>query len=220
MIRDRFKKVIRKAAIKAFNMEFDTEDRDPNEGRRGDPTKFDPSVIPKLVDGSGDTPGANHASEIGRTWVSAQLLGGVPPFFLDIRPARETATGTLPNAVTLPGELVKERLDALPSDKSIRVTVYDQTCEQGAFELAEWLRGQGWTMARSLRGGFAEWIEHDEQLDLPKAPKGGSFKLGDPVKTADGKAGFIFKAPSKDAYEAMLDDGTVLGPVGEDALSG
>ena len=59
-------------------MEFDTEDRDPAARRRGDPSQFDPSKIPPLVDGDGDTPGPNHKTEIGRTWVSAQLAGGGP----------------------------------------------------------------------------------------------------------------------------------------------
>lgn len=218
MIRDRFKKALRKAAIKAFNMEFDTEDRDPRARGNPDASKFDPSVIPKIVDGSGDTPGANHKTEIGRTWVSAQLIGGVPPFFVDIRPARELASGTLPGAVTLPGELLKERLELLPEDRAKRVTVYDQTGEQGAFELAAWLREQGWGMARSLRGGFAEWIEHDEQVVAPSPPEGGKLKVGDPVQTAEGQQGFVFRAPSSSAYEVVLDDGSVLGPVGGDAL--
>ena len=54
MIRNRLKKKVRKLAIKAFGMEFDTEDRDPNAGGRADPADFDPSVIPNIVDGAGD----------------------------------------------------------------------------------------------------------------------------------------------------------------------
>ena len=51
MFRDRLKNRMRKMAIKAFGMEFDTEDRDPNAGGRANPDGFDPSVIPKIVDG-------------------------------------------------------------------------------------------------------------------------------------------------------------------------
>ena len=76
MIRDRLKNRMRKMAIKAFGMEFDTEDRDPNAGGRANPDDFDPSVIPKIVDGAGDTPGPNHKEDIGRTWVAAQARGG------------------------------------------------------------------------------------------------------------------------------------------------
>ena len=65
MIRNRLKKKVRKLAIKAFGMEFDTEDRDPNAGGRADPADFDPSVIPNIVDGAGDTPGPNHKQDIG-----------------------------------------------------------------------------------------------------------------------------------------------------------
>ena len=75
MIRDRLKNRMRKMAIKAFGMDLDTEDRDPNAGGRANPDDFDPSVIPKIVDGAGDTPGPNHKEDIGRTWVAAQLAG-------------------------------------------------------------------------------------------------------------------------------------------------
>ena len=75
MIRDRLKKAARKAAIRLLNMEFDTEDRDPNARGNPDASKFDPDKIPPLVDGDGDTPGPNHKQDIGRTWVAAQLAG-------------------------------------------------------------------------------------------------------------------------------------------------
>jgi len=215
MFRDRLKKVVRKAAIKAFNMEFDTEDRDPNARGNPDPSKFDPSVIPKIVDGDGDTPGANHKTDIGRTWVSAQLVGGVPPFFVDIRPPGEIATGVLPGALVLPGELLKSRTDALPKDKRKRVTIYDQTGELGSNDMAVWLREQGWDLARRLRGGFAEWIEHDEPIQEATPPEGGSYKVGDPVQLSDGRRGWIITAPSADAYEVYLEDGTTAGPLNE-----
>ena len=98
MIRDRLKKRARQFAIKAFGMEFDTEARDPNAGGRANPNDFDPTVIPKIVDGAGDTPGPNHKQDIGRTWVAAQLAGGVAPVFIDIRSPMEVATGVLPGA--------------------------------------------------------------------------------------------------------------------------
>ena len=42
MIRDRLKKAARRAAIKLLNMEFDTEERDPNARGVADPNNFDP----------------------------------------------------------------------------------------------------------------------------------------------------------------------------------
>ena len=181
MIRNRLKKKVRKLAIKAFGMEFDTEDRDPNAGGRADPANFDPSVIPNIVDGAGDTPGPNHKQDIGRTWVAAQLTGGVAPFFIDIRTPMEMAAGVLPGAHRFPGKSIEQHLSKLP-EQSLRVTVYDQTGEQGSAELAAWLREQGWSNARRLQGGYAEWIEHGEEIVSPKTTKKSPKNVGDPVK--------------------------------------
>ena len=178
MFRDRLKNRMRKMAIKAFGMEFDTEDRDPNAGGRANPDDFDPSVIPKIVDGAGDTPGPNHKEDIGRTWVAAQLAGGVAPFFVDIRTPMEMAAGVLPGAHRFPEHSLKDHLSNLPA-KDVRVTVYDQTGEQGSIELAAWLRGQGWGLARRLQGGYAEWIEHGEDIETPRLTCPGEGAVGD-----------------------------------------
>jgi rhodanese-related sulfurtransferase len=178
MFRNRLKDRVRKMAIKAFGMEFDTEARDPNAGGRADPNDYDPTVIPKIVDGAGDTPGPNHKEDIGRTWVAAQLAGGVAPFFVDIRTPMEVATGVLPGAHRFPGDTVKAHLSALPP-KTERVTVYDQTGDQGSTELAMWLRGQGWTLARRLQGGYAEWMEHGERIEKPSPSGKGPHNIGD-----------------------------------------
>jgi len=178
MFRDRIKNRVRQMAIKAFGMEFDTEDRDPNAGGRADPNDFDPSVIPKLVDGDGDTPGPNHKEDIGRTWVAAQLAGGVAPLFVDMRSPMEVAPGILPGAIRFPGNSIKDHLSKLPS-KDQRVTVYDQTGEQGSIELAAWLREEGWTNARRLRGGYAEWIEHGEDIAPPQTSAESELNIGE-----------------------------------------
>ena len=221
MIRDRFKRVARRAAIRLLNMEFDTEDRDPAARRRGDPNNYDPSKIPPLVDGDGDTPGPNHKTEIGRTWVSAQLAGGVAPFFLDIRPPAEAVAGTLPGALMLPRELVLKRLDLLPSDRDKRITVYDQTGALGSEALAARLREMGFSMARSLRGGYAEWIEHAEVVDTPEPKTPGSLKVGDPVRMTDSREGWVLRITPVDSapgVEVWFADGTWTGPVKEDDL--
>ena len=217
MIRDRLKKVARNIAIKAFNMEFDTEDRDPAARGRPDPKKFDPDKIPKVVQGSGDTPGPKHPEDIGRSWVSAQLSGGVPPVFIDVRPPAEVVAGMLPGATLIPGELIRTHLDLLPEDKGIRVTVYDQTGEGGSNELATWLREQGWTLARRLQGGYAEWIEHDERIVIPEPPTGGKRKVGDPVRTKDKKDGWVWRVEGKRCW-VWFADGSEAGPLDGDAL--
>lgn len=193
MFRDRLKKRVRRLAVKAFGMEFDVEDRDPNAGGRADPADFDPSVIPKIVDGAGDTPGPNHKQDIGRTWVAAQLAGGVAPFFIDIRTPLEMAGGVLPGAHLFPAESIKDHLDGLPQ-KDQRVTIYDQTGEQGSMEIAAWLRDQGWGLARRLQGGYAEWIEHGETVDSPLSSST-DYAIGDPIEI-DGHTGHVLACKS------------------------
>ena len=223
MIRDRFKKAARRAAIKLLNMEFDTEERDPKARGVADPNNFDPTKIPKLVDGDGDTPGPNHKTDLGRTWVSAQLAGGFPPFFVDIRPPDVASAGILPGAILMSGTSLKQFTARLPADKTKRVTIYDQTGEQGSIDLSEWLRGQGWTMARRLRGGYAEWLEQGESFVPPSTTEGSPRQMGQSVKLADGRTGHIHSAESAGdgnfQYTVWV-NGSVEGPLGDDALAG
>ena len=180
MIRKKIKSFIRKTAVKVLDMEFDVQDR-PNPGGRGT-GDFDPSVIPTIVDGDGDTPGPNHKRDIGRTWLAAQIAAGVSPFLIDTRPPNETVAGILPAAHIMSGTSVLKMLDQLPEDKSLRVTLYDQTGEQEAEALAEQLRQAGWTMARRLKGGFAEWLEYDEPIDTPLIDAN-TLQIGDAIQT-------------------------------------
>lgn len=224
MIRDRLKKVARKAAIKLFNMEFDIEEQEGVQrmAPKATPTEIDESLIPKVVDGSGDTPGPNHKSEIGRPHLAAQVVAGAAPFFVDIRPAAEVAGGFLPGALFMPGQQIKQNLGRLP-DKETRITVYDQTGLLGSFELAGWLREQGWGMARSLRGGFAEWVEHSEPIHQPSLVPGARYRVSDPVKLKDGRTGHVQEVTTTTSgvnYNVCLPDNTATGPVGEDALLG
>ena len=182
MIRRKLKSFVRQGLIKVFNMDFDVEDRESVKRGAPPPSKkpqeVDPAVIPKVVSGSGDTPGPNHKEDIGRTWCSAQLIGGVAPFFLDIRPPNEVVSGMLPNAHVMTGQHIFDNLHLLPS-KDKRVVVYDQTGDLGSMEIAKELREKGWEMARRLQGGFAEWIEYGEEIQSP-TPVGG-YKIGDPL---------------------------------------
>ena len=109
MFRKRIKSAVRKAAIKFFDMEFDTEYRDPGT-RKVDKVNYDPSKIPKVVDGDGDTPGANDKFHIGPSYVAAQMTGDSKIWVLDVRDIEEIAGGFLPWTQPMPGKLVEQQL--------------------------------------------------------------------------------------------------------------
>lgn len=222
MIRDRLKAAVKKVAIKAFGMEWQAEDIPENESlkKRAAPAEIDPNVIPRVVDGSGDTPGPKHREKIGRTWLASQVVSNVSPFVVDIRHPKECANGTLPGAVVLPGEQLKSRLDLFPA-KDVRVTIYDQTGSEASDALAAWLRGEGWELARMLQGGFAEWLEHSEPIYNPQPPEGGKFHVGNPVELKKGGRGFVQAVEGgKPVYTVLLDDGSVKQGVKEKELAG
>ena len=222
MIRDRLRAVARKVAIRVLKMEFDTQERDPNARGVADPSKFDPDKIPAVVDGAGDTPGPNHKEDIGRTWVSAQVAGGVSPLLVDIRPPSEVVIGMLPGAVLSSGMSLKERLELLPTDRSKRVIIYDQTGDQGSVELSAWLRENGWPMARRLQGGYAEWMEYSETTVNAPPLKGAAHQVGDPVKLADGRQAVVHTvtaAGDRFRYLVWIGD-HIEGPMSVDVLAG
>jgi len=222
MIRDRLRKAAHKAAVKLFHMEFDVEERDPANKTVGVVGEVDERVIPKVVQGDGDTPGPNHRTNIGRTWVAAQVVAGAAPVFLDLRPPAEVVAGVLPGAFVAPGWSIRAHLDRLPP-KDERVTVYDQTGELGSEQVAAWLREQGWGMARRLVGGYAEWIEHGEPTTLVPVPAGATRRVGDPARLADGRSGHVLRVLDGPRYVIWLgedQDPAELGPLDADALAG
>lgn len=222
MIRDRLKSVARKAALRVFGMEKQAEDvAAGTQHTPSAPKPYDPSVIPRVVDGSGDTPGPNHKSNIGRTVLAAEVASGAPPFMVDIRPPKECAGGWIRGARLLPGQQLKERLDLLP-DKATRVTIYDQTGSDAADALAAWLREQGWIGARRLVGGYAEWIEHAEPVATPEAPKGGRYVVGQMVQRKGGGRAWVQEARSAadgPRYTLWSEDGAWSADVREDDLA-
>jgi rhodanese-related sulfurtransferase len=117
-----------------------------------------------LQPGRGETPGPNHKQDISREWASAQLLSGVSPFFLDIRPVEAFARAHIEGARSFPGGTIRDRLDALP-DAGERVVVYDDEGGEDAAALAAWLRAQGWGLARRLAGGFRDWEAFGEPVE-------------------------------------------------------
>lgn len=215
MIRDRLKGAAKKAALKFFGMEWDASEAPEDRARKAPtPGTYDPSVIPKVVDGSGDTPGPKHKEDIGRTWLASQVASDVGPFLVDIRPPKECAAGLIKGAMLLPGQQVKQRLDLLPS-KETRVTVYDQVGSDEAVQLAAWLREQGWDLARRLVGGYAEWIEHSEPITVPTAPAGGRFAVGQQVERKAGGRYWVQAAAEGPVYTLWSEDGSFLVGVRE-----
>ncbi|MFH1464006.1 MAG: rhodanese-like domain-containing protein [Pseudomonadota bacterium] len=120
--------------------------------------------LPPLQPGRGETPGPNHKQDISREWASAQLLSGVPPYFIDIRPAEAWARGRIEGAHSFPGDAVRAQLEVLPATTE-RVVVYDDDGSEAAAALAAWLREQGWALARRLVGGFQGWEAHGEPTE-------------------------------------------------------
>lgn len=205
MIRDRLVGALKKVALKAFGMEHDASDRTTYQ-TKGSKDGYDASKIPKLVQGDGDTPGPNDKKLIGSTWLAAQLVGGVPGTIVDVRPPQEWMSGHIPGAILLPHDQILSRLDLLPA-KDIRITIVDATGEQEAFDIADKLRGQGWNVARSLQGGWAWWMEHDEPSTRPETREG--LNLGDSVETGKGQRGAV-QGFGDGTVDLLGDDGPIL----------
>ena len=114
-------------------------------------------------------------------------------------------------------------MHVLPSDKSKRVTVYDQTGDQGSAEIAAWLRSQGWELARKLRGGYVEWIEHDETVEaLPKI-SGATWQIGDSVLLEGEKQAFVHQVLTDQEalrYEIWSSEKGICGEFSEEDLKG
>jgi rhodanese-related sulfurtransferase len=209
MIRKKLRAAARKAALRAFKMEDDAKARETNSSEM-DSTPYNPELIPRVVQGSGDTPGPNHGTLIGRTWVSAQLAGGVSPLLVDIRPPEEWSAGHLPGALLLPGHQVAEDPSPLGPETGRRVTIYDATGGPLAEEVAERLRKGGFVLARSLQGGWAEWVEHSEPVHSPQPVPEATHQLGDPVELVDGRRGrvqAITLVEGAPAYTVLLEGG-------------
>jgi rhodanese-related sulfurtransferase len=222
MIRDRIKGAVRKAGLRFFGMEWEASER-PVDHNRGvaSPAAYDPSLIPRVVEGSGDTPGPNHKTNIGRTWLAAQVASNAATV-IDIRAPKELAGGYILHAMLMPGEQLKQRLDKLPS-KDTRITIYDQVGGEDANALAGWLRDQGWYLARRLVGGYAEWIEHSEPIAVPEPPAGGKYAVGRMVQRKGGDRAWVQDAWAEadgPRYILWKEDGSWEGPLREDDLLG
>lgn len=151
-----------KAARSAAEKVLSPKGISPSPARPVNPASVDLSLVPPLVDGSGDTPGPNHKEKIGRTWLAAQIISGASPVILDLRPPAECVAGVLPGAIVV-GSAPLVSLPSLPA-KTERVVVYDQIGSPACAEAVAALQAAGWPGARWLAGGFAEWLEQGEPL--------------------------------------------------------
>jgi len=86
---------------------------------------------------------------------------------IDVRPEREFRAGHIPNAVSMPLELLEEKMKGLPRDKEVVAYCRGPYCLLSV-EAVERLRKSGFA-ARRLEDGFPEWrgsglpIERDEK---------------------------------------------------------
>ena len=186
MVRDKLKRVAQKVGRRFFKLEQQAAPRENRYARGGKPRDdVDDELIPRVVDGSGDTPGPNHKADIGRTWVSAQLLGGEGIIALDVRSPAEFEAGHLPGALLLPPGALPDAADRLTGrGTDLVIAVYDATGEQDAGSVAEQLRADGWPRARRLKGGFAEWVEEGEEVTVSEQIGEGPH-CGDTVRVGD-----------------------------------
>ncbi len=66
----------------------------------------------------------------------------------------------------MPAERAEDLLHLLPSaELDHNIVVYDQEGGDSADEVASLLRSRGWTSARRLVGGFAEWSAEGEEVE-------------------------------------------------------
>ncbi len=221
MIRKSLRRAAKKAALRLLNMEEQAEPRKEQEAHEHS-GMYDPDLIPKVVDGSGDTPGPNHKTLIGRTWVSAQIAGGVSPCVVDIRPPEEWSAGHVPGALLLSTAHLLSDPSVLGTNQVQRIIIYDAAGGESSEHVAHSLRELGFENARTLQGGWAEWVEHGEPVDLPTPHPAAAYQLGDPVELSDGQRGRIIKLEIVEdlpCYSVLVDsDETVLTGISEEQL--
>lgn len=86
--------------------------------------------------------------------LAARLRDGLVTL-IDVRPAEEFAAGHIPGAVNIPLTELPQRLDALPTDRTVVAYCRGPYCVY-AFEAVAALRAKGYD-ARRLIDGYPEW---------------------------------------------------------------
>ena len=120
--------------------------RDP-----GCPICGDAPTITRLADADLSCTPAT-ASEVTPDALRARLRAEPPPFLLDVREPHEHAAGNLGGRL-IPLRALAEQRAALPPRHDAEIIVYCQSGSRSA-EAVRWLRAEGFTNARSLRGGL------------------------------------------------------------------
>ena len=102
--------------------------------------------------------------EVTPTELAAECRGDRPPLLLDCREPEEVAINGLPGARHIPlGDIPTRQIELDPDDD---IVVY---CHHGvrSLNVVVFLRQQGFTRVRSLRGGIDAW---SRQID-PNVPR-------------------------------------------------
>jgi len=206
MFRDKLKRVASRISKKVRQEQSENK----SQGRSWQaPTDYDESVVPAIVDGNGDMPTPNDHRIYGRPYLSALISSGVGPVPIDLRHPQEVASGTLPGSILMPGRQILDNLDNLPP-KDTALALFDADGGELSNELATFLRDNGWEGARMLQGGWAEWIENNEENDRPV--KLGKFNIGSTVSLKDGASGWVqngAKSGKTWKYDILIDDGSL-----------
>jgi molybdopterin/thiamine biosynthesis adenylyltransferase/rhodanese-related sulfurtransferase/molybdopterin converting factor small subunit len=110
------------------------------------------------------------AQELASPWeitvreLKALYDRGERPIVLDVREPNEWQIARIPHTLLIPMDEVPSRLNELPKDQEIILH-----CRSGvrSMKVLEYLRGQGYTRLKNLKGGVLAW---SEEID-PTVPK-------------------------------------------------
>lgn len=102
--------------------------------------------------------------EISTPEVSAKLARGERFTLLDCRESEELEIASIDGAAHIPMHEIPNRLDELSQKDEIIVF-----CHHGrrSFNVAGWLVSQGYSKAKSMRGGIEAWSAHVD----PRVPR-------------------------------------------------
>ena len=98
--------------------------------------------------------GVLSATFLKEAWIDK----GIPHVLLDVRPEAEAATGFVPGAVSLPGEVLEAKLAQFP-DKKLKapIMVYDASGGATAATAAKKIVAAGYVNVTVITGGFDAW---------------------------------------------------------------
>jgi phage shock protein E len=107
---------------------------------------------------------APAAPTIGPADLAARISDASAPVIVDVRSAKEFASGHVPGAVNLPHGEVVERLAGLDLEPDDEIVVYCESGRRAATAEAA-LRSAGFTGVRHLEGDMSGWRASDLPCD-------------------------------------------------------